>query len=313
MTEASPIWQGVLFVLAILLLAVETWRGWRAGVARAGINFAAVILSGLVGLFAARLAAAPFGGFEDPAGFVTGSLIGGGLALFMFVVLWLTGIIFFKRTDHQAGGVFRLVWGSGGAFFGFLMGLVIVWGGISIIRSLGALAEARVQIARDAAASPTHPFRPSPAPTPPPLASSLVKLKESLELGPAGQVVQSVDLLPPDFYDLIVQTARITGDPRALQRFFEYPGLEKLLTNPKFVTLINDPDFQKAGQNVNISTVASLLTNPKLRAIAEDPEVAEELKKIDLRAALKFALEKSSPSPSPFPGVTDTPSVPARD
>jgi hypothetical protein len=319
MPEASPLWQGGMFLFAILFLAVEIWRGWRAGFARAGINFAAIIISTVVCLFAAQMAAAPFGGFKDPGGFVAAAVVGGGLGLFVFFVLWLTGIIFFKRTDHQSTGIFRFFWGSGGAFFGFLMGLLILWGGISVIRSLGALAEARVHIAQDAAApaAPAVPGQPpdsaGPAPTPPPLAASLMKLKESLELGPAGKLVESVDVLPPDFYELIVQTGRLTGDPRALQRFFQYPGLENILSNPKFQALANDPAFQEAGQNVSVGTVTALMANPKLREAAQDPALAEQIKKIDLRAALKFALEKPTPSPSLSPGATNQPAAPARD
>ena len=322
MSDASPLWQGGLFLLAILMLIFETWRGGRAGFARAGINFSAVIIATVVGLFAAQMTAAPLGGTKDPGGFVAGAVVGLGLGVFVFLVLWLTGIIFFKRTDHQATGIFRFFWGAGGAFFGFLMGVLIVWGGISGIRSLGALAEARVEIAKDAAheaAAPARPGHPAPsapsaeAVTPPPLAVNLMKLKESLELGPAGKLVESMDPLPPDFYDLIVQTGRLTGDQQALLRFFEYPGLDKILKNPKFAELVNDPEFQKAGQNVSLGSVTALIASSKLRAAAQDPELAAELKKIDLRAALKFALEKPTPSPAPSPAATKKPSVPARD
>jgi hypothetical protein len=313
MAEASPLWQGGLFLFAILLLLFETWRGWRAGFARAGINFSALIISTVVGLFAAHLAAKPMGGIHDPGGFVVGAVVGLGLGLFVFLVLWLTGIVFFKRTDHQATGIFRLFWGAGGAFFGFLIGVLIIWGGISAVRSLGALAEARVAVARDTAQREAALGERSPAPTAPPLATSLLKLKESLELGPAGKVVEAVDVLPPDFYELIVQTGRLTGDPQALVRFFEYPGLDKVLNNPKFAELVNDPAFQQAGQNVNVGTITALMASPKLRAAAQDPALAEALKTIDLRAALKFALEKPAPSPAPSPAATKQPSVSERD
>jgi hypothetical protein len=322
MAEASPMWQGGMFLFAILFLVFEVWRGWRAGFARAGINFSAIVISTVVGLFAAQMVAAPFGGFKDPGGFIAGAVAGIGLGLFVFLVLWLTGIIFFKRTDHQATGVFRLFWGAGGAFFGMLMGLLILWGGISMIRSLGALAEARVQIAKDSAApaapvtpagqgTQSVPAAPATAPsTPPPLAVNLLKLKESLEMGPAGKFVESVDLLPADFYELVVQTGRISGDPQALMRFVEYPGIQELMRTPKMVDLLNDPKIVQASTEQNVT---ALLTNPKLRAAVEDPAFAEQLKKIDLRAALKFALEKPTPTPSPSPHTTKKPSVPARD
>jgi len=327
MAEASPLWQGGMFLFAILFLVFETWRGWRAGFARASINLAAVVLGSLVGYFAAQMTAAPFGGFKDPGGLVAGLVVGVGLGVFVFLVLWLTGIIFFKRTDHQATGAFRLLWGGGGAFFGFVMGALILWSCIPMVRGLGALAEARVNISKDAAAAvppaladPTKPaahggqYTPTATPPPPPaIAVNMLKLKESLELGPAGKLVESVDLFPSDFYTLIVQVGQIAGDPHAMMRFIEYPGIMDIVKNPKLAELLTDPKYQSAQEKGVSQTLTALMADPRLRAAVEDPALAEQLKKIDMRAALKFALEKPTPTPSPSPHTTKKPSAPARD
>lgn len=293
-------WQGGLLLFAVLFLVFEVWRGWRAGVARAGINFAAIVLSTLAAWFAGEMAAAPFGGFQEPGGFLAALIMGGGLGCFVFIVLWLTGIIFFKRTDHQGSGLVRIFWGAGGAFFGLLVAVVILWGGISMIRSMGALAEARVELTKTTASPTKVAGAPVAAATPPPLASNILKLKESLELGPAGKFVESVDLLPPGFYELIVDLGRLSGDQQALVRFFEYPGMKEIISNSKLGELLADPEIVKAGEEKN---VAALLTNPKLRKAVEDPALAEQLKKVDLRAAMKFALEK----PAPQGGERSTP------
>ncbi len=285
-------WQGGLLLFAVLFLVMEIWRGWRAGVARAGMNFAAIVLSTLAALFAGQMAAAPFGGFKEPGGFLAALVMGGGLGCFVFVVLWLTGIIFFKRTDHQGSGLVRLFWGAGGAFFGLLIAVAILWGGIPVIRSMGALAEARVEVARDAAPPAKVAGARVAAVTPPPLASGMLKLKQSLELGPAGKFVESVDVLPPDFYEIVVELGRLTSDQQALVRFFEYPDMKEVMHNSKLAELLADPEIVKAGEEKNI---AALLANPKLRAAVEDPALAERLKKVDLRAAMKFALEKPAP------------------
>jgi hypothetical protein len=125
-------------------------------------------------------------------------------------------------------------------------------------------------------------------------------LKESLELGPAGKFVESVDVLPPDFYELVVQVGRLTGDQQALMRFFEYPGMKEIMHNSKLGELLSDPAVVKAREEKD---VAALLMNPKLRKAVEDPALAEQLKKVDLRAAMKFALEK----PAPQGGELSTP------
>lgn len=286
MTEGSPIWQGSLLLFGILFLAFETWRGWRAGFARSGINFAAIVIGSVVGLFVGRMAAAPFGGFGEPGGLLAGLLFGGGLGLFVYFVLWLTGIIFFKRTDHQATGIFRLFWGAGGAFFGLLMGVLILWGGISAVRAIGALAEANVQ---SATAGASH------APGLP-LAQPLLKLKESLELGPTGNVVKSVDPIPAETYELITQVGRLSTDQRALMRFLAHPSVQEVVQSPELAALIADPKVLQAAEERNF---AALLSNPALLKAVSNPVLAEKLKKVDLHAALQYALEKPEPKATP--------------
>ncbi|MGA9579839.1 MAG: hypothetical protein WBV90_19670, partial [Terrimicrobiaceae bacterium] len=144
MHHGSPIWQTAVFFAALLFLLWQIWRGWRAGFARGGMQFGAILVSLSLGCLAAKLAAVPFGGLGNLPGFIAGIVVGGALGIFLLVTIWILAAVPFKRTGHQGSGVFRISWGAGGALFGFLIGLTALWGGISIVRSLGALAESRV-------------------------------------------------------------------------------------------------------------------------------------------------------------------------
>ncbi len=288
MSHGSPVWQGALFLAAILFLIWEIWRGWRAGVVRAGVHLAAFVLSTVIGMAAGRLAAILFGGFGEVRGFFAGLAVGGGLGLVVFFLIWFLGALLFKRTEHQGSRLVRFFWGLGGAFFGLLVGLIILWSGISLVRGLGALAQAHVEMPREKNQS---------AP-PPRVASGLVTLKESLELGPAGKFVEAVDPMPPDFYELILQIGKLTNDQETMIRFIEYPGVQEAMQSPRMVELVNDPAIISASEKRDF---LGLLSNKALLAAVQDPVLAEQLKKIDLRAALKFALEKPAPSPSPSP------------
>lgn len=290
MSHGSPFWQGILLFAAALFLLWETWRGWRAGVVRSAVSLLAIVLSAAVGFLAAQIAAAPFGGLGDVAGFVIGTFVGGGLAIVVFLLVWLLGALLFKRTEHQSSGLFRFLWGIGGAAIGLMVGLVIVWSSISVVRALGALAQARVETAKKQAQIQAQPA------SPPKVASGLVTLRESLELGPTGKFFQAVDPLPADFYVLIEQMGRLSGDQELMVRFIQYPGIQEIMQHPKIVELINDPSVIKAAENRDIF---SLMANKALLAAVEDPGLAAELKKIDLRAALKFALEPPAPTPEP--------------
>lgn len=307
----------MLLLASVLFLLWETWRGWRAGLVRSGMQLAAIVLSSVVGYAAAQVAAAPFGGLRDVTGFCVGAAVGGGLALVVFLLIWILGAVLFKRTEHQGSGLIRIFWGFGGAIFGFLLGILLLWGGISVVRALGALGEARVAAtaAQERAASAQAPagqavFRSKEVPASrrasaaDGIASGLATLKQSLELGPAGKFVESVDVLPPDFYELLVQIGQVTGDQDTMLRFLQYPGIQEIIQSPRIVELVNDPAVIKAAQDRNF---LGLMGNKALLKAVEDPELAKQLGSIDLRAALKFALESAPASPSPSPHTHSNP------
>jgi hypothetical protein len=286
MNHGSPFWQITIFGIAAVYLLWETYRGWRNGVIRAGIQLAAIVVSSLLGICAANLAAAPLGGLGQFSGLVAGGIVGCGVGLVVFALILILGALLFKRTDHQRSGSVRLLWGAGGALCGFVLGLIILWGGISCVRALGALAHARSKASEPGGPPPSR------------IATGLVTMKESLELGPAGKIVEAADPVPSDFYDLIRQMGELSSSPEAVGRFLHYPGINALLANPTISRLLEDPAIARASQEGN---AFALMTNQKLIAAVQDPLLAAQLSKIDLRAALKFALEKPSPSPSPSP------------
>jgi hypothetical protein len=291
MQHGSPIWQTALFFAAILFLLWQLWRGWHAGLARSGMHFAAIFVSLSLGCLAAKLTAVPLGGLDNLAGFTAGIVVGGALGIFLFVAIWILGAMLFKRTEHQGSSFFRLFWGGGGALFGLLIGLAILWGGVAIVRTLGAFAESRAEARLE-----------RPGPANPGVADGFLALKESLELGSAGRFLASVDAFPPDFYELVLQIGKLTNDEQAMLRFLQYPGLQKILENPRIVDLVNDPTVVRASNEKNVFL---LLGNKAVAAAVADPILAEQLRKLDLRAALKFALESpprsQAPSQAPSP------------
>ena len=297
MPTGSPGWQLILFGGAALFLLWETWRGWKAGLMRSALHFGALILSTTLGYYAARIASAPLGGFNEMSGLLTGVVVGGVVCVTVFVVMWVFSVVLFKKTSQQSSGLFRLLWGAGGAFFGFVLGLLIVWSFVSVIRGAGSFASARLQpttVTSNGVTTTTHT-------KPGGLTSGLVTLKESLELGPLGKAVEATDPITPDAYTLISEISELTSNPDAILRFIQYPEIQKITQHPKIAELISDPTILQNAQSGNFM---ALMSNPALLAAVQDPAFAEELKKVDLRAALKFALEKPTPSPAPSPTAT---------
>ena len=278
--------SGWLWLAAGLYLLFEIWRGWRRGVVRHGVSVFALLAAGGIGWIFAWMT----GAISDrliPLPPPAGRLIFGlaaGLAFYLAAVV-LSSLLF-KKTSQQSAGIVRLFYGAGGAIFGLIFGLVVLWGGVTIFRTLGAVAQGKEELAaRDGA-------------TAAPADGGLVAVKESLEQGAAGGFVERVDILPTSFYGTLTKLVQVTGSPEAAARLFTYPPLQELLAQPKIAAIFTDPAISKAIADGNYF---ALLSSPQLGAAASDPGVQKSLTEFDWQKALDYALQESAPSPAPTP------------
>lgn len=281
MNQASPSWQGAIFLGALLFLLWEIWSGWRRGVVRSGIHFCAFVLSGFLGILAGQASAFVVEKMLPGYGFFAGALVGSVVTLVVLALALVLGAVLFKRTGQQSSGVVRLFYGTGGAFFGLLTGLFLLWGGITIIRTFGVVAQTAMGNRPPAQA--------------PPVAQAMIKLKDSLELGPAGKMVESVDVVPPDIYEMITRIGKMTSDQEAMMRFLDYPGMQEILQHPRVAALLNDPSVLLAAQERNF---LALMQNKTLLEAVNDPSLQKKLAGLDLQKALDYAFPKPQASPS---------------
>jgi hypothetical protein len=279
---ASPLW---LWLAAGLYLLFEIWRGWRRGVVRHGVSVLALISAGGVGWIFAWMT----GYMADrmiPFPYPVGRMIFGlAAAVAFYAAAAVLSSLLFKKTSQQRSGLVRLIFGVGGGVFGLIFGLLMLWGGISLVRMVGAVAEAeQTSPSRGAVASALDP--------------SLIAAKEALESGQAGTWVDRVDMLPSNLYPLITKVVQVTQSPEAVARFLFYPGTQQLLSSTKLGELFTDPQMAEAAANGN---VFALLSQPKLQEVAADPAVREALANFDLEKALDYALQETPPSPVSTP------------
>ena len=209
------------------------------------------------------------------------AIVGVSVAVGIYIILSLLAGLLFKTTEHHAG-VIRWGFGVGGAFCGLVYGLLLLWGGITMIRGLGALGELRVVQARNEGRSLESEKK----------ALFLIKLKESLELGATGKTLKNADPLPTSFYDNIVKVSMVAGNQQALERFCQYPETLKIIANPHVAALLQDPQLEKAAQSRNIFP---LIHNKHVQAAMNDPKLMAQFQAFDLTAALDYALEPEAP------------------
>ena len=179
-----------------------------------------------------------------------------------------------------------MFYGAGGALFGLIFGLLVLWGGITIFRTLGAVALGKEELAARSGAAAAS------------ADDGFAAVKESLEKGAAGGLVEKVDILPTSFYGTLTKLVQVTGSPEAAARLFTYPPLQELLAQPKIAAIFTDPAVSKAAADGNYF---ALLSSSQLTAAASDPEVQKSFADFDWQKALDYALQESAPSPAPTP------------
>jgi hypothetical protein len=299
MTTGSPVWQIVFLSFAVVLLLLELVRGWRLGILRQLMRGAGII---------AAYAAAWFGGgllvpllrpiFKWPD-FVI-SMIGGALlAMIVYGVISSLGSILFKRTAQQSSGAVRFAFGLSGALVGLCFGAFFLWLILVGIRSVGSIAEAQVQarpqidVSRGPSARSVNPRLEDPAPLrnldADSVAAFVARLKNSVELGPIGEVIKKTDLTPDSVYQTLTDVGTVAGNPESAQRFLSFPGAVELAQHPKIVALRNDPEIADL---ISQGRFLELLNHPRLREAANDPTLVERVKQFDLKRALEYAADE---------------------
>ena len=262
----SPFWQNAILYGAALFILWEIFGGWRRGVIRAGLHFGAFVASGFLGLLVGQGVASLIGIIMPGISFLAGLVVGSVVALLVLGICLLLSAVLFKRTSQQPPGLVRWIFGAGGAVFGLLTGLFILWSGITLVRAAGAIAQS--------------------APSASGYSKNLVDLKSSLEKGPLGGLVQSIDILPTETYDRIVRLGELSKNPDAMMRFLDDPGVQKIMAHPRVQALLDDPQILQAAETKNF---AALMQSRTVLNAATDTSLQKLVAELDLEKALDRA------------------------
>ena len=285
---------------AVLLILFEVLRGWRLGVARQLARLVALIAAYFAAFFGGKFAVPivrPF--FKMPDALLS-ILAGAVLALMVYAIINGLGAIWFKRTRQHDSFLVRFLYGSAGAVLGFCFGAFLIWLLVVGVRSVGAVADARVRGQKnDVATLPQSralhviDVRPRPLSEPieelPPLLTSLARLRNSLEMGVIGDAVKKTDFVPTKAYEALGKVGQVVSSQKKAERFLSYPGARNLTEHPKIAALRSDPEIS---QMIAQRRLFDLLQNEKIRAVLNDRSIIEQIKNFDLQRALDYALEQ---------------------
>lgn len=291
--SGSPLWQTIFLSFACVLILFEVVRGWRLGLMRQVVRAVAIVVAYLAAIFGGRVLLPILRPFLKVPDIVISLVAGAILALVIYFAISTIGAILFKRTGQQSAGTIRLLYGICGAVAGIFFGLFTVWLVVIAIRSLGAVADAQVKVqaaAKDSSrAQPAHQFANAQHPYEPPFIDSLAKLKNSIELGPLGEVVKAADIVPNSTYDTLGKVGQVVSSSQNAERFLSYPGAKELTENPKIIALRDDPEIMRMIQE---GRILDLLQDPRILDAMNDPNLVNSLKAFQLQRALDYATKR---------------------
>jgi hypothetical protein len=304
----SPLWQVVFASFGVILILFEVLRGWRLGLMRQitrlialGAAYGAAFLGASLCVPMAR----SFYKMPDP---VLSILCGAILALAVYALVSGIGAILFKRTFQQESGLLYLIYGFAGAILGLFFGVFLLWLTVASVRAVGALAEGQAgsqsraaahgaQDATSRALDVRRRFFSEPDDGVPALATSLARLKNSLELGLLGSVFKNTDPISHRTYETLEKAGSVLSSPERAQKFLTFPGARELSEHPKIVALRSDPEIADL---IAERRFVDLLQNPRVIDAANDPVLAERVRKFDIQRALDYALEQNSSTAKPL-------------
>ena len=200
----SPLWQVVFISFGVILILFEVVRGWRLGLMRQIMRLIALGIAYAAAFFGGKLFVPMIRSFFKMPDPVLSILCGALLALAAYALVSGVGAILFKRTSQQESGLIRLIYGFAGAIVGLFFGLFLLWLTVATVRAVGAFAGGPAVARPSATAHSTQDatshaldvrrrFLSQSEDGMQTLATSLARLKNSLELGLLGSVLKSTD------------------------------------------------------------------------------------------------------------------------
>jgi hypothetical protein len=284
-------YQIAFLVCAVLFVAFTAWHGWRLGILRQIISILALAAAYIIGYFGGGTLGRLLRHFIDLPERALAVMGAVALGFIIYCCITLLGVVAFKKTAQQKAGLVRLGYGISGAACGAFYGLFLVWITVLAIRLLGSVAETQLASSYyPVHAANKHSSTPTPAPTPPSaVIRTLAHMKESLEQGPTGMVVQQVDPIPGTLYGILRKLGVMASDEKSIERFLSCPGVKPLMAHPKIAALQNDPDITRDIVNRNY---LALIRNPHIIAAANDAEIAELMRKFEFEKALDYAIRR---------------------
>lgn len=303
--EGDTIWQIAFLLLAGMFVLTRVARGAQLGGPRQFMSLLALGGAYAAAIFGGELLIPQAKQLLNFPEFILRVISGAALGIIVWIFFEVLGVVFFPSTkdlkkdrkpDEVDWAAVRF-YSASGMVLGLLNACLAIWIAIVLLQPIGRIAEQAIENEfnsklrdRDAAYEETgsveaETYRPNK------LAVFLAKLRNSISMGPGENVVETVDPIPEQFYDVLEKAVQVMSDPIALQYLAEVPEVKELQSTDMVKSLLNDREIAEMSQERDY---IGLLQHKKVVDTADSPEFQDQIKDFDFEGALDQALAHSA-------------------
>lgn len=311
--ESQTNWGLVFMGIVFLLVVINAYRGWKAGLYRklfsifalAGAYAAAWFVGPIVGDLASEHISYP----QTVLNLLGGAVVGTIVWLFLTII----GLFTPKTEDSDSLSKMRVV-GIGGAMAGTLLGLMYSLLLVIFVQLVGTLSESQLKM--DEA---INGFEQTPATTAQansdeqeegPFLETLdtkdvtstlqtlskrgmqafANMKHALEDNPLTPVFETIDPVPEKVYRIANKIKILASSPKALENFKNHPASQELLKHQAVIELTQDLEVMELARNRDIN---GILKHPRVIAVLDNEELKEFASEYDIEIVMDEALAQA--------------------
>ncbi|MBL62116.1 MAG: hypothetical protein CMI30_01785 [Opitutae bacterium] len=269
----------LFYSIPAMILIWRGMRGWHLGLHGKVAALVSIALSLAAAYFLGNQAGyfIPDGIVEDP---LIEGLLGNALAgIVAYVCLRLLFTAVLKISSGKNASSFEK---TGGMLLGVCEGLLLVFALALVVRWYAEVSEASVLADSTEGVSPEEMLE-QETPNLNFISRATLYWNQKVQKDPAGAIIEKIDPVPSDFYDLSKNLMILSRNPKVLERFgqspevvefLDDPTLQNLKSDPKIVKLYKERDFL---QLLREKPVQDALKDKEFRQRLEDAGVHEAL------------------------------------
>ncbi len=273
--------RSMIWIVALVLLALLGWIGFQGGAVRAAVSFVGLLIAAAVAVPAAPLIERVLGmiGVKHPL--IQQGLVPGIVFLLLWIVFQIIAQtvhhkieLFYKyKTDDKSRYKFERMNDRVGLCVGLLNGVAFFMLAMIPVYVFGYLT---VQVASGDSDSGSIRY--------------INSARQELRSTGFDKVVAGYDPASTNLYDAFDVAGVVFKNPVSVARLARYPAFLTLSERPEFQQLANDTDFHNLWQSG--ASIGDILKYPKIQAISTNAALVKEIETIlvpdlqDLKAFL---------------------------